>query len=71
MNKIKHPYENFEDTPFWNVISKAISELVGNTDIEEKTRHEYIVGYIVKELSENIEGLPNNLFQRTAKNRGH
>lgn len=46
------PYIKFESTELWNVVSQAITDLVGNTDIEEKTDRKYIVGYLCKVLSE-------------------
>lgn len=50
---MSHPYKQFENTRLWNVINKAIEELVENDDIEEKTQREYIVGYISKLINES------------------
>ncbi|NHC39379.1 hypothetical protein G6549_05335 [Bacillus sp. MM2020_1] len=50
---MSHPYKQFENTPLWNIINKAIAELVENDDIELKTQKEYIVGYISKLLIES------------------
>lgn len=53
---MSHPYKEFENTPIWKIVNKAIKELVENDDIEEKTQREYIVGYISKLIYEsNIE----------------
>jgi hypothetical protein len=49
--KVVHPYEDFESIQLWKIVDKAIGDLVKNGDIEEKTRREYIVGYICKRLS--------------------
>jgi hypothetical protein len=50
---MSHLYEKFESTPLWDVISKAIDDLVENNDIEETTNREYIVGYLCKLISES------------------
>ena len=34
----------------WQAIDKVVEDLVNNTDIEEKTERDYIVGYICKSL---------------------
>ncbi|MFJ7975729.1 hypothetical protein JNUCC23_10970 [Peribacillus sp. JNUCC 23] len=53
---MSHPYKQFENTPLWNIINKAIEDLVDNNDIEEKTQREYIVGYISKLINESNTG---------------
>jgi tRNA threonylcarbamoyladenosine modification (KEOPS) complex Cgi121 subunit len=45
-----NPYEIYRETAVWRVIEEAIDDLVGNNDIVEKTRRDYIVGYICKKL---------------------
>lgn len=47
-----HPYEIFEGTPLWDIVSKGINDLVDNSDIEETTQREYIVGYLCKLINE-------------------
>ncbi len=47
------PYKKFESTQLWNVVDKAIGDLVENTDIEEKADRKYIVGYLCKALFES------------------
>ena len=47
-----HPYTKYENTEMWKRIEQLITELVDNHDIEEKTKREYIVGYICKDLLE-------------------
>jgi hypothetical protein len=53
---VSHPYKKFENTPLWNIINKAIDDLVENDDIEEKSKREYIVGYISKVINESNNG---------------
>ena len=50
---MSHPYKQYENTPIWNLINKAIDDLVENDDIEEKTQRKYIVGYISKLINES------------------
>lgn len=45
-------YDEFDGTPAWEVVDRAISDLVVNQDLGETTLRYYIVGYIVKALSE-------------------
>jgi hypothetical protein len=51
---MSHPYKEFESTPLWNIISKGIDDLIKNDDIEENASREYIVGYLCKLISENL-----------------
>jgi hypothetical protein len=45
-------YQEYEDTPAWDVIDEGISALVANQDIKELTHRRNIVGYLVKRLVE-------------------
>ena len=54
-NSATHPYAAYEGTPLWNVVSKAIKELVKNHDLSETTSHPNVVGYICKRVSEAKE----------------
>lgn len=47
-----HQYEIFEGTPLWDIVNKGINDLVDNSDIEETTQREYIVGYLCKLINE-------------------
>lgn len=47
------PYKKFESTELWNAINHAIGDLVENTDIEETTAREYIVGYLCNTFYDN------------------
>jgi hypothetical protein len=51
--KSEFPYEEYKDTKIWNVIEFAVSNLVDNSDVEEKTDRRYIVGYLCKALAES------------------
>ena len=46
-----HPYREFEGTPLWNALKKAIIDLDENQDLELTEWHQYIIGYICKKLS--------------------
>ena len=46
-----HPYREYEGTPLWRALDKGIADLVENQDLEERTRREYIVGYLCKLLA--------------------
>ena len=63
MSEHNHPYKTYEGSPIWSVVETAIADLVGNQDIEETTRREYIVGYLVQQIK-RIEGIPDKAFQR-------
>lgn len=51
--KNKILYKKFEQLIAWSVIDQAISDLAENTDIIEQTDRRYIVGYLLKKLSDN------------------
>lgn len=46
-----HPYREYEGTPRWRLVNKAIDALVKNGDLEERTNRAYITGYICRVLS--------------------
>lgn len=50
MKEIKHPYQEYEQTQLWELINKAIDDLVKNQDIEITTRKEYVIGYLCKTI---------------------
>jgi len=43
-------YDEYQETELWKVISETINELVDNDDLEERTTHEHIVGYLCSKL---------------------
>ena len=45
-----HPYARYQGLPEWENIDKAISQLISNNDLIEKTSRPYIIGYIIKAL---------------------
>jgi hypothetical protein len=47
-----HPYVEFRDYAAWDIVDRAINDLIENHDINETTVHELIVGYLVKSLAE-------------------
>jgi hypothetical protein len=47
-----HPYQKYEASTLWRIVSKAVNELARNRDLTETTRHEYIVGYICKSIED-------------------
>jgi hypothetical protein len=49
-NRPTHPYIDFERTPLWRAIDRAVSDLEGNQDLKLTELREYIVGYICKQL---------------------
>jgi hypothetical protein len=42
----------FEGTPLWRGVKKALSDLEQNQDIALHEWHQYVVGYICKQLSQ-------------------
>jgi len=48
---MNHPYKRYESSPAWTVLWDAIGELVANQDLQETTRREYIVGFVLQRLS--------------------
>ncbi len=50
---IKHPYSKFTSSEAWKIIQDSFEDLVVNNDIEIKTLPEYVVGYLIKNLSKN------------------
>jgi hypothetical protein len=60
-NAPTHPYVKFEGTQLWRTVKKALSDLEKNQDLELKEWHQYVVGYICKQLSRN------KLVTRSAK----
>jgi hypothetical protein len=44
------PYDLYKGTKIWEIVEKAIEDLIANNDIAETTQRDYIVGYICKQL---------------------
>jgi hypothetical protein len=52
-----HPYKEFEKTGLWKALNKGVQDLVGNRDLKEIERREYIVGYLCKVLTQRKDKL--------------
>jgi hypothetical protein len=48
----KHPYSSYEHHPAWAVVRKALAELEQNGDLDISTADAYVVGFLLKALSE-------------------
>ncbi len=48
------PYEKYRGTALWDVLAKAISDLVENRDLVETTHRDYVVGYICESLQDQL-----------------
>lgn len=48
------PYDRYKNTELWNMVSEAIDELVENDDLEERTTHDHIVGYLFQQVSSSL-----------------
>jgi hypothetical protein len=46
-----HPYVQFEGTPLWRVIDRAVAGLERNTDLTLTTAREYVIGYLCRQVS--------------------
>ena len=47
-----HPYKDFERSPLWPVVRKALRDLKKNGDVELQTAEVYVVGYVAQALAE-------------------
>lgn len=45
-----HPYVAYESEWLWEVLKKAIDDLIENGDLVEQTAREYVTGYICKQI---------------------
>ena len=57
MKKITHPYKEYEQTYLWELIDKAMDDLVKNQDIELTTRKEYVIGYLCKIIKSDLKNI--------------
>lgn len=48
----RHPYEAYEQEAIWAALDRAMRALAKNGDVDERTSHEHIVGYLAKSLTE-------------------
>jgi hypothetical protein len=49
-NRPEHPYVDFERTPLWRAVDRAVSDLEENQDLKLTELREYVVGYLCKQL---------------------
>lgn len=49
--KHKSPYSKYHKTQEYEIIKKAVNDLINNQDIELKTTQENVIGYLTQELS--------------------
>ncbi len=47
---MEHPYKKYESSKNWEIIEKAINDLIENQDIDLTTRPEYVIGYICDKI---------------------
>lgn len=47
----RHPYVEYENTPLWRAIEKALAEMEENHDLSLSTWHQYVVGFVCKQLA--------------------
>jgi hypothetical protein len=47
----QHPYIQYESSPQWQILNKAVDELMKNGDIQLSTAREYIIGYLCQALA--------------------
>ncbi|WP_426273127.1 hypothetical protein [Exiguobacterium sp. R-17] len=52
---MRTPYDEYQETALWQIISETINELIDNDDLEERTTHEHIVGYLYSKLEGRIK----------------
>ncbi len=52
---MRTPYDEYQGTALWQIISETINELGDNDDLEERTTHEHIVGYLCSKLEGQIK----------------
>jgi len=55
--KMTHPYENYKNNELWQVVEKALDDLVENQDIVLQTVDDYVIGYIVKTIIDSNDKL--------------
>lgn len=45
-----HPYQQFEGTPLWATLEKALAELEANSDSRLTTAPAHVIGFLAKAL---------------------
>lgn len=60
MSNDEHPYKKFEGTENWEIVERAVNNLVSNGDLIEQTARTYIVGYICESLASSPDAAKSN-----------
>ena len=50
INAPEHPYVEYEGTPLWRTAKRALADLEQNRDLSLTEWHQYVVGYLCKQL---------------------
>ena len=48
---MKHPYEEYENTPIWTFVNEAVQQLTVNRDIQLLTSEEHVIRYLCQQFS--------------------
>ena len=48
---LRHPYVEYENTRLWRATKKALTDLEENHDLTISELHQYVVGYVCKQLA--------------------
>ncbi|MEN6371285.1 MAG: ankyrin repeat domain-containing protein [Armatimonadota bacterium] len=54
------PYETYRDSELWKIVEKALDDLLDNSDITLCTTQDYVVGYLVKLISDHYSASSGN-----------
>ena len=61
------PYNHYQNTEEWFIISHLLTELINNQDIELKTDPEYVIGYLVEKLrNKDLRDEIKNIIQQSS-----
>jgi hypothetical protein len=52
---MKHPYQQFEDSPTWRIVATETSALERNGDLKLMTAREYVIGALCQALVTSSE----------------
>ncbi len=65
---LRHPYVEYENTPLWRATKKALFDMQENQDLLLNEWHQYVVGYVCKQLAKKDLVKPEAL-QKPARKR--
>ena len=54
-NSRRHPYTDWEKTPLWDAIDRALAELEENRDVRLSTPRAYVIGFICRQIEKDLE----------------